>query len=163
MNIQIVLVQLELKLIQIRYIQGRYIQLCVKSDTWYKLKYINLYVKQFQHSNCISWTWTKTNTKLLHIRLIHSISRKIGHVVQIVVHQFVHSCEGIYQIPMLYPRKLRPEKITTGKKRYRPITLKFKKILIGYFSLTETIRSNLSVTGVVQAWVGHWITSLTLP
>ncbi len=27
-------------------------------------------------------------------------------MIQIVVHQFVCSCEGIYQIPMLYPRKL---------------------------------------------------------
>ena len=27
-------------------------------------------------------------------------------MIQIVVHQFVRSYEGIYQIPMLYPRKL---------------------------------------------------------
>jgi hypothetical protein len=27
---------------------------------------------------------------LLHKNSIHSISRKIGHVIQIVVHQFVH-------------------------------------------------------------------------
>jgi hypothetical protein len=38
-----------------------------------------------EHSNCISSTWTKTNTNLLHSRSIHSISRKIGHVIQIVV------------------------------------------------------------------------------
>jgi hypothetical protein len=37
----------------------------------------------------ISSTWTKTNTNLLHSRSIHSISRKIGHVIQIVVHQYV--------------------------------------------------------------------------
>ncbi len=42
-----------------------------------------------EHSNCISSTWTKTNTNLLHSRLIHLISGKIGHVIQIVVHQFV--------------------------------------------------------------------------
>ncbi len=40
MNIQIVLVQLELKLIQIRYIQCRYIQFCLKSDTLVLLTYL---------------------------------------------------------------------------------------------------------------------------
>ncbi len=59
---QVVLVQLELKLIHICYIQGRYIRFCLKSVTWYKLKYINVYVKWFQHLNCISSTWIKTNT-----------------------------------------------------------------------------------------------------
>ncbi len=42
-----------------------------------------------EHSNCMSSTWTKTNTNLLHSRSIHSILHKIGHVIQIVVHQFV--------------------------------------------------------------------------
>ncbi len=37
----------------------------------------------------ISSTWTKTNTNLLHSRLIHSISHKIGLVIWIVVHQYV--------------------------------------------------------------------------
>ncbi len=32
---------------------------------------------------------TKTNTNLLHTNLLHLISRKIGLVIQIVVHQFV--------------------------------------------------------------------------
>ena len=50
---------------------------------------------QFKFSNCIRSIQTKTNTNSLHTNLIHSISRKIGHVIQIVVHQFVHSCEGI--------------------------------------------------------------------
>ncbi len=45
---------------------------------------------QFEFSNCITSTWTKTNTNLLHTNLIHSISSKIGQVIQIVVHQFVH-------------------------------------------------------------------------
>ena len=40
---------------------------------------------QFENSNCIRSICTKTNTNLLHL-----ILRKIGHVVQIVVHQFVH-------------------------------------------------------------------------
>ena len=44
---------------------------------------------QFEHSNCISSTWTKTNTNLLYSNSIYSISRKIWHVIQIVVHQFV--------------------------------------------------------------------------
>jgi hypothetical protein len=51
---------------------------------------------QFEHSNCIRSICTKTNTNSLHTNLIHSIlhknqtiSRKIGHVIQIVVHQFV--------------------------------------------------------------------------
>jgi hypothetical protein len=43
----------------------------------------------FQHSNCIGSTWIKTNTNPLHSRLIHSILLKIGHVIQIIVHQFV--------------------------------------------------------------------------
>ncbi len=42
-----------------------------------------------EHSICISSTWTKTNTNSLHSRSIHSISPKIGHVIQIVVDQFV--------------------------------------------------------------------------
>ncbi len=37
----------------------------------------------------ISSTWTKTNTNLLHSRLIHSILRKIGQLIRIVVHQYV--------------------------------------------------------------------------
>jgi hypothetical protein len=43
----------------------------------------------FEQSNCISSTWTKTNTDPLHSRSILSILCKIGHVIQIVVHQFV--------------------------------------------------------------------------
>ncbi len=48
---------------------------------------------QFEFSNCISSICTKTNTNLLHTNWIHSILhknwmilRKIGHVIQIVVH-----------------------------------------------------------------------------
>ncbi len=48
------------------------------------------------------------NTNLLHTNLLHSISRKIGHVIQIVVHQFVHemSAEKIRLKKMvpLYPQ-----------------------------------------------------------
>ncbi len=59
----------------------------------YKLVYYNLFhLSDFtQHfSNCIRSIWSKTNTKLLHTNSIHSILHKIGHVIQIVVHQFVH-------------------------------------------------------------------------
>jgi hypothetical protein len=45
---------------------------------------------QFEFSNCIRSVCTKTNTNLLHENSLHSISHKIGHVIQIVVHQFVH-------------------------------------------------------------------------
>ncbi len=44
----------------------------------------------FKNWNCIRSIWTKTNTNLLHINFIHSILRKIRHVIQIVVHWFVH-------------------------------------------------------------------------
>ncbi len=51
---------------------------------------------QFEFSNCIRSICTKTNTNSLHTNSIHPILRKnqrilrkIGHVIQIVVHQFV--------------------------------------------------------------------------
>ena len=51
---------------------------------------------QFESSNCIRSICTKFDTNLLHSNLLHSILRKnqtilrkIGHVIQIVVHQFV--------------------------------------------------------------------------
>jgi hypothetical protein len=45
---------------------------------------------QFENSNCIRSICTKTNTNPLHTNSIHSGLHKIGHVIQIVVHQFVH-------------------------------------------------------------------------
>jgi hypothetical protein len=51
---------------------------------------------QFENSNFIRSICTKFHTNLYHTNLLHSIlrknwtiSRKIGHVIQIVVHQFV--------------------------------------------------------------------------
>jgi hypothetical protein len=51
---------------------------------------------QFENSNCIRSIRTKTNIYSLHTNSIHSILRKnrtilrkIGQVIQIVVHQFV--------------------------------------------------------------------------
>ncbi len=51
-----------------------------------------------EHSNCISSTWTKTNTNLLHSRSIHSILHKIGHMIQIVVHQFVRKLISTFKL-----------------------------------------------------------------
>jgi hypothetical protein len=57
---------------------------------------VQIDLMQFENSNCIRSICTETNTNLLHTNLIHSIScknwtflRKIGYVIQIVVHQFV--------------------------------------------------------------------------
>ncbi len=44
---------------------------------------------QFEFSNCIRSICTKTNKNLLCTNSIHSILHKIGHVIQILVHQFV--------------------------------------------------------------------------
>ncbi len=43
----------------------------------------------FEHTKCISSTSIKTNTYLLHLRLIHTNSCKNGHVIQIVPDKFV--------------------------------------------------------------------------
>jgi hypothetical protein len=40
----------------------------------------------FEHTKCISSTSIKTNTNPLHLRSIHTISCKIGHVIQILPH-----------------------------------------------------------------------------
>ena len=49
---------------------------------------VQIDLTQFEFSNCIKSICTKTNTNLLHTNSIHSILRKIRHVIQIVVHQF---------------------------------------------------------------------------
>ncbi len=58
---------------------------------WYEfvLVLVQINLIQFENSNCSRSICTKTNTNLLHTNWIHSISRKIGHVIQIVVHQLV--------------------------------------------------------------------------
>jgi hypothetical protein len=43
----------------------------------------------FEHTKCISSTSVKTNTYPLHLRSIHTILCKIGHVIQIVSDYFV--------------------------------------------------------------------------
>ncbi len=40
----------------------------------------------FEHTKCISSTSFKTNTNPLHLRSIHTISCKIGHLIQIIPH-----------------------------------------------------------------------------
>ncbi len=72
-------------LVQIDLIQFKFI--CF-SPNWLNTIWI--------YSNCIKTICTKTDTNLLHTNSIHSISRKnqmisrkIGHVIQIVVHRFV--------------------------------------------------------------------------
>ncbi len=45
---------------------------------------------QFEFSNCIKSIRTKFDTNFLRTNSLHSISGKIGHVQQIVIHQFVH-------------------------------------------------------------------------
>ncbi len=51
-----------------------------------------------EHSNCISSTWTKTITNSLHSRSIHLILRKIRHVIQIIVHQFVRKMISTFKL-----------------------------------------------------------------
>ncbi len=40
----------------------------------------------FEHTKCFSSTSFKTNTNPLHLRTIHTILCKIGHVIQIIPH-----------------------------------------------------------------------------
>ncbi len=64
---------------------------CIKFECdKFVLVLVQIDLTHIEHSNCISSTWIKTITNSLLSRLIHSILRKIGHVIQIVVHQFVH-------------------------------------------------------------------------
>jgi hypothetical protein len=51
-----------------------------------------------EHTKCISSTSFKTNTNPLHLRSIHTISCKIGHVKQIVPHQFVLKMISIFNL-----------------------------------------------------------------
>jgi hypothetical protein len=80
---------------------------------------------QFEHSNCIKSNCTKTNTKLLHTNLIHSFRVKIGHVIQVVVHQFVHK--------MSAKKSLRSEKngppLSPGMREYIESVLRRKKLI----------------------------------
>jgi hypothetical protein len=51
---------------------------------------VQIDLMQFKYSNCIRSICTKTNTNSLRTNSLHSILRKIGQMIQIVMHQFVH-------------------------------------------------------------------------
>ncbi len=82
---------------------------------------------QFDFSNCIRSIWTKTNTNLLHTNLIHSILRKTRHVIQIVVHQFVHKMstkknpKSEKNWTPFIPRYARIHRISTKEKKIDPV------------------------------------------
>ncbi len=82
---------------------------------------------QFENSICIRSIRTKTNTNLLHTNLIHSILHKIGHVMQIVVHQFVCKTSSkkipkseVNQSPFI-PRYAQIRRINTKEKIIGPL------------------------------------------
>ncbi len=58
-------------------------------DTTSIMDSITMITMTMTNTNCIISICNKTNTNLLHTNSLHSISRKIGHIIQIVVHQFV--------------------------------------------------------------------------
>ncbi len=49
-----------------------------------------MYFLLMKLTDCIVSICNKTNTILLHTNSLHSILHKIGHMIQIAVHQFVH-------------------------------------------------------------------------
>jgi hypothetical protein len=84
---------------------------------------------QFEFTNCIKSICTKTNTNPLHTNLLHSsILRKIGHMIQIVLHQFVHKTSTEKKIlksdknwsPFI-PRYVGIRRISTKEKKIDPI------------------------------------------
>jgi hypothetical protein len=80
---------------------------------------------QFEFSNCIRSICTKTNTHLFHTNLLHSISRKIGHVIQIVVHQFVRKTSAkknssVKNWSPFIPRYAGIRRISTKEKKLIP-------------------------------------------
>ncbi len=86
---------------------------------------------QFKFLNFIRSICTKINTNLLHTNSIHSILRKnwtilrkIGHVKQIVVHQFVHKMSAKKKIPSL--KKIGPP-LSPGTREYLESVLRRKK------------------------------------
>ncbi len=89
---------------------------------------------QFEFSNSIRSICTKTNTNLLHTNSIHSILRKnrtnlrkIGHVIHIVVHQFVHKMSAEKNLKSeknwspFIPRYAGIRRISTKEKKIHPL------------------------------------------
>ncbi len=79
---------------------------------------------QFEYTNCIRSICNKTNTNWLHTNWIHSILSKIGHLIQIVVHQFVPKTSA--------EKKSKSEKIgppwSPGMQEYIESVLRRKKL-----------------------------------
>ncbi len=60
---------------------------CIKFEcNAFVLVLVQIDLIHFEHTKCIGSTSFKTNTNPLHLRLIHTILCKIGHVIQIVPH-----------------------------------------------------------------------------
>ena len=115
----------------------------------------------WHYSDCIISICNKTNTNLLHTNLLHSSLRKIGHVIQIVVHQFVHKTtakkilKSLKNWPPLIPRYTRIHRISTKEKKlipYKPyvqgkhiesILGTCKNMLKKVFNLNNTIPNNV--------------------
>ncbi len=89
---------------------------------------------QFESSSCIRSICTKFDTNLLHTNSLHSMLpknrtflRKIGHVIQIVVHQFVHktSAKKISKVwknwSPFTPRYAGIRRIITKEKKIDPL------------------------------------------
>jgi hypothetical protein len=68
---------------------------------------------------------TKTNTNPLHTNSIHSILLKIGHVIQIVVHQFVHKTSAKKKSCL---KKIDPP-LSPGTRKYIESVLRRKKLI----------------------------------
>jgi hypothetical protein len=87
--------------------------------------FVHIDLIQFELSNCIRSICTKTNTNLLHTNSSHSISREIGHVIQIVVHQFVHKTSAKKSLSL---KKIGPP-LSPGTREYVESVLTRKKMI----------------------------------
>jgi hypothetical protein len=95
---------------------------------------VQIDLTQFENSNCIRSICTKTNTHSLYTNSIHSILcknrtilRKIGHVIQIVVHQIVckmsakKNLKSENKFAPFIPRYARIRRISTKEKKNDPL------------------------------------------
>jgi hypothetical protein len=97
----------------------------------FELVLVQIDLIQFENSNCIRSFFTKTNTNLLHTNWIHSISRKnrtisrkIGHMIQIVIHQFVRKTSA----KKILLKKIGPP-LSPGTREYVESVLRRKKTI----------------------------------
>ncbi len=125
------------------------IQLIVFCEQLYKLlswQYLQHYVRGRLNVQCHR-IWTKTNTNSLHTNSIHSILRKIRHVIQIVVHQFVHKTsaeknpKSKKNWSLFIPRYAQIRRISTKEKKsipYKPyVCQKYVESILGTFLTVE--------------------------